>query len=242
MATFGLIHGAWHGAWCWEPLVKELEARDHVAVAMDLPSDQPSATFEDYADAAIAALPRDADLVLVGHSLGGMILPLVALQRPVRLMVFLCSLYPGAEGDLTLESPPTHLEGAFDGLFHHPDGSHSWPDVQAAQKILYQDCTAEQASFAFDRLRPQQTALWQCWRPLDRWPPIPVAAIHGREDRAINPEWSKWMASHRLGVESIELPGGHSPMLARPAALGESLSAIAANTGEISRVRTRWQS
>ena len=43
MATFGLVHGSWHGAWCWERLVPELEARGHRAVAVDLPAEDPAA-------------------------------------------------------------------------------------------------------------------------------------------------------------------------------------------------------
>src|SRR5260221_10947192 len=37
VSTFVLVHGAWHGAWCWERLVPELEARGHASIAMDLP-------------------------------------------------------------------------------------------------------------------------------------------------------------------------------------------------------------
>ena len=48
MATFGLVHGAWHGAWCWDLLIPELERRGHSAVAMDLPCEDPKASFSDY--------------------------------------------------------------------------------------------------------------------------------------------------------------------------------------------------
>ncbi len=37
MARFALVHGAFHGAWCWEPLVRELRAAGHTATAIDLP-------------------------------------------------------------------------------------------------------------------------------------------------------------------------------------------------------------
>jgi len=43
MATFGLVHGSWHGGWCWERLIPELEARGHRAVAVDLPAEDPAA-------------------------------------------------------------------------------------------------------------------------------------------------------------------------------------------------------
>ena len=81
MATFGLVHGAWHGAWCWDLLVPELELRGHAAIAMDLPCEDREATFFDYADTVTAALGDSSDVVLVGHSLAGMTIPLVGLRR-----------------------------------------------------------------------------------------------------------------------------------------------------------------
>ncbi len=208
-------------------VIPELQARGHSAIAMDLPSDQRDATFADYAQAVAASLPPGPDVVLVGHSLGGMVIPLVALHRPVRLLVFLGALIPDRPHEPPDKGPPTHIEGTFDGLTHHEDGSHSWPNLDAAMQILYQDCSRELAGSAFARLRRQQTALWERWQPMARWPDAPVASVHCQDDRAVNPLWSRWVARHRFGVNSVELPGGHSPMLSRPALLAEALASLA---------------
>ena len=56
MSTFALVHGAWHGAWCWEQLTPELEALGHRVIAMDLPCDDGAATFDDYADVVCDAV------------------------------------------------------------------------------------------------------------------------------------------------------------------------------------------
>lgn len=80
MTTFALVHGASHGAWFWERLMPEIEALGHRVITMDLPVDDRSATFGDYADtvcAAITDVPGD-ELILVGHSLAGVVVPLVA--------------------------------------------------------------------------------------------------------------------------------------------------------------------
>jgi pimeloyl-ACP methyl ester carboxylesterase len=230
MATFGLVHGAWHGAWCWELLVPELERRGHSAIAMDLPIEDRTASFSDYAEAVGAALRDTSDVVLVGHSMAGITIPLVALSRPVRLLVFLCALFPDRAGDSAEGGPQTNPDRAFDALVRHEDGSHAWPSADAAARTLYQDCRPELVASAFARLRRQQTALWDSWGPLERWPDVPSASIHCQDDRAINPAWSSWVARNRLGVESVQLPGGHSPMLARPAALADALVAAADTT------------
>src|ERR1700733_11410300 len=93
--TFGLVHGAWHRGSCWEPLVAELSGRDFPSVAVDLPADRADAGVDDYAGCVVGAL-RDVGgpLVLVGHSMGGLTIPVVAARRPVALLVFLCALIP----------------------------------------------------------------------------------------------------------------------------------------------------
>jgi Alpha/beta hydrolase family len=87
MATYSLVHGAWHGGWCWDRLRSELEARGQTVFAPDLPCDDPHADFDDYA----AAVPP-ADVV-VGHSLGGHTITRV----PAQVHVFLCALVPGVD-------------------------------------------------------------------------------------------------------------------------------------------------
>ena len=66
MASFSLVHGAWHGGWCWDPVRAELEARGHDVHTPDLPCEDGTAGVDEYA----AAVPP-ADVV-VGHSLGGL--------------------------------------------------------------------------------------------------------------------------------------------------------------------------
>ena len=103
MSQFLLIHGAFHGAWCWHKAIPELEQRGHHAQAIDLPGqgqDQtPLAkvtldTMVDRIVAALADLPEP--VVLVGHSLGGMAISAAAEKAPERIktLVFLAAFLP----------------------------------------------------------------------------------------------------------------------------------------------------
>src|SRR4051812_12554679 len=96
MATFALVHGAWHGKWCWERLLPGLESRGHRAIAMDLPSDDPDATFETYADVVAEHLAAEGEdgAILVGHSMAGPTIPLVPQRHGVRRLVYLCAVVP----------------------------------------------------------------------------------------------------------------------------------------------------
>ena len=94
MATFALVHGAWHGAWCWERLSPQLEDAGHRVLAVDLPARDPTAGLTRYAELTADALGDADDVVVVGHSLGAGSIPIVATLRPVRHLVFLCGLLP----------------------------------------------------------------------------------------------------------------------------------------------------
>jgi pimeloyl-ACP methyl ester carboxylesterase len=114
MSTFVFVHGAWHGAWCWSRLLPEMQARGHRSVTMDLPVDDANATFADYADIVLASYPAAVeDVVLVGHSLGAMVIPLVAASRPASRLVFLCGLIPNVDGRPWDGAPPMGRPGAY---------------------------------------------------------------------------------------------------------------------------------
>ena len=70
-----------------------------------------------------------------------------------------------------------------------------------------------------DRLRP--TALPADEFPLDGHPNVSTALIYAAEDELFQPEWQRFMARKLLGVEPIELPGGHFPMVEDPERLAD---------------------
>ncbi|HSV39895.1 MAG TPA: alpha/beta hydrolase [Nocardioidaceae bacterium] len=226
MTTFALVHGAWHGAWCWERLVPELVARGHTCIVMDLPIDDASATFDDYADVVVdACTDASSDLVVVGHSLGGMVVPLVAARRAVALGVFLCGVVPNLQGMPWDDAPPMGDDDY--GNERDADGTMHFTALEAATAIFYADCTPADAAWAFARLRPVRNAsLWDRPYPLSEWPSSRFAAITCTEDRAIHAGFQRHCVRERLGVVPVELPGHHSPFLADPARLASTLDAL----------------
>jgi pimeloyl-ACP methyl ester carboxylesterase len=226
VSTFALVHGAWHGAWCWERLMPELEARGHRVVAPDLPSDDPAATFVTYADVVEDSLAGEDDIVLVGHSLAGNTVPLVAARRPVSRIVYLCAVVPIPGRSFNEQSriePDTFIRGYQAGLIADDEGRSSWADEDMARQTFFADCDERDARAAFERLRPQATAPYDVPCPIDEFPAAPCTYVLCTEDRIVNPDWSRRVARERLDAELVELPGSHSPFLSRPAALAEVL-------------------
>jgi pimeloyl-ACP methyl ester carboxylesterase len=237
MAFFALFHGGAHGGWCWEDLVPELEARGHRTSAPDLPYDEPAGAGE-WADTVIATIPDDAEhVVVVGHSLGGLAVPVVADRRPVDHMVFLGAMVPvpgrsmvdvmtdepeaitvpGAVEHISGEGPPPEPDDAGDAVM-------SWA---LARQMFYDDLPEDVGRRAWQRLRTlgMTSFLEPC--PIDAWPAVPSTYILMTGDQSVNPEWSRAVARGRLGADLVELPGGHSPFYGRPAELAEVLDGIA---------------
>ena len=225
MSTFVLVHGAWHGAWCWDRLSAELSARGHAAVATDLPCADGTATFADYADVIVDAAASVPDnVVLVGHSLGSMTIPLVAARRPVSAMVLLCGVTPNLHGQPWDDVPQMEKPGTFDALVSQPDGAVSWPDVASATSAFYGAALPEDAAWAFERLRPQNsTSLWAAPYPLATWPDVETFAVCCTDDVAVRPEFVRATCRDRLGIEPLEIPGDHSPFLSAPGQLADVL-------------------
>ncbi|MEB3179039.1 MAG: alpha/beta fold hydrolase [Nostocaceae cyanobacterium] len=248
MSLFCLVHGANLGAWCWDLLIPELEARGHKAVAMDLPIDNPTATFSDFADAVMQAIPAgEDDVILVGHSFAGAVIPLVANQRPVRRLVYLGALipHPGMRGldqfydeldpdalkAIGYEPPPSEK---FEQFSDEPDmynpaclrlkqQASENPDV--AMEFCFHDCEPDVARWGISKLRYQASFAYLTEVfPLQALPDVESVYIVGTQDRIISPEWSRYAARKRLGVDAVELPAGHYPQISHPAQLAEILT------------------
>ena len=208
--TFGLVHGGAHGAWCWDRVIAGLEAEGHRAVAPELPCEDEAAGTAEYADVVADALAdRDEPVVLVGHSLGGLTVPLVAERRPVRRMVFVAGFLP-----VPGKSFRDQQAGEPDMNFPYQGGR------AGLRERFYHACAPEDADLAMARLRRQALKPYTETTPLRAWPDVPSTYVLCTEDRACNPEWSRRAIPERIGVTPLELAGSdHSPFLGRPAEL-----------------------
>jgi hypothetical protein len=231
--TFGLVHGAWHGAWCWDLVAAELRERGYDAVAVDLPCEDPDAGAEAYARVVLDTLADAEDVVLVGHSLGGLTIPVVAQERRVRAMVYVAALLPavGSSFDDGHPAEPDRLmPGLSAGQIRYGDGSSAW-QPQAAIALMYPDAPPELAEWAAPRLRRQYWRISREVTPLRSWPAVPSTVIACGADAVVNPDWVRRSARVRFGVEAVVLPGDHSPFLARPVELVDLLVAAAESAG-----------
>jgi pimeloyl-ACP methyl ester carboxylesterase len=224
---FILVHGGMHDGGCWALLERELAALGHRTFAPDYPLDCAGVWFDDYADAVVAAVAGKArdDAWLVGHSMGGQVIPRVAAKRPVGGLIYLCALYPARnEAEFQENFVPSEALGAH--LSVSEDGMVTM-SRKGAIAGFYSDVPPALADEAIARLRPQWSGVINTFQPLDRHPDVPVKAILTTEDGAVPPDFNRRTARQRLGIEPAEMPGSHSPFLSRPRELAQLLDSLA---------------
>jgi pimeloyl-ACP methyl ester carboxylesterase len=199
-------------------------------LAVDLPTEDETAGAERYAEVAAEAARAagGGPVVAVGHSLGGLVIPLLPQLLDVEELVFVCSPLPVPGHTLwqQVESEPDIF--VVDSV--QPEAREAGNTLRATEdyaiRTYFHDCGEDRARWAAAQLRPQSTRVSTEPSPVAEWPPaVPCRYVLGENDRIVNPAWSRREVPRRLGVEPVEIATGHSPFLAKPAELAEMLAA-----------------
>jgi pimeloyl-ACP methyl ester carboxylesterase len=223
--TIVLVHGAWHGSWCWQRVVPLLEERGVAVRTVDLPSvgAAPGAGTDLTADAAaVEAVIEEVagPVVLCGHSYGGMVISRVEARSVVRL-VYLCAFMP-LEGH-SLVSGNAGKPAPWVQLL---DGELMQPDPARTGELFYGDCDPEVREWAKRMVRVQSSAVMM--EPVARpaWRRVPSTYVVCTKDMAIPAHVQRDVFAVHAN-EVIELQSSHSPFLSQPQALAALLAARA---------------
>jgi pimeloyl-ACP methyl ester carboxylesterase len=235
VATVVLIHGAWHGAWCWDRVVPLLEDADIPAIAVDLPGHGASA--EPLGDlythvAFVRDLLDDIDgpIVLCGHSYGGAVISEAAAGvDSVRHLVYLCAIVPDVGEPLggVMADTVTPAQGRSElgnAMEVHDDGTMTL-DLDASVPVFYADCAEGDIAAARGQLSAHSAASFGQPLRAAAWHHIPSTYVVCTEDRAINPEFQRALATRT--TTSVEWPTSHSPFFSRPDLVADLLIGLA---------------
>jgi pimeloyl-ACP methyl ester carboxylesterase len=221
-ATVVLVHGAWHGAWCWDMVTRRLDAAGVPNIALDNPTvaDAP-ATMHDDADNVRRAVDEvDGPVVLVGHSYGGVVITDAGVHDAVRHLVYLTA-FAVDKGESAMQNELTGGEGSaiVDALRF--DGDVVTIDPDHAVDAFYHDCPDDIAGRAVQQLRPQATVSLAGVPRAIAWRERAATYVICTDDRALPPGLQRSCAA-RIG-NVVEMPTSHSPFLARPELVAELL-------------------
>ena len=226
MARFVLVHGAFGGAWCWEPVVEPLESAGHTVETLDLPgggddrTPVEGVTLESCAERVCSVLAeRPEPAVLVGYSMGGAVITQAAADCPERIasLIFVCAFMP-ADGQSLLDL--THLpEGKDDmiqaNLVVEGDPPVATLSAEATAAAIYNSCTRDQVAWAVAQRRPQPVAPFADPVRVDdaALASIPRSYVLTTRDNSIPPALQRRMIREHPCRRVIELDADHAPFL-----------------------------
>ncbi|MFC4807901.1 alpha/beta fold hydrolase [Paenibacillus sp. GCM10023250] len=161
MSVYVLIHGAWHGAWCWRKVIPLLESAGHRAIAIDLPghgedrTPLSEVTLEAYAKRVTSVIDGidQEEVILVGHSMGGMAVSQAAEYRPNRIKsIVYISGFLFKNGQTMLDVIPPHPY-----VHISDDGATMTVSKLKVEDMLYNNCQMEDILEAISRWEVIQT-------------------------------------------------------------------------------------
>lgn len=213
MATFALIHGGGSSAWDWHLVSPILERSGHDVVAVDLPTEDPHAGLDRYVDAVVMAVGERNQVIVVGHSLGGFTAPLAADALHADGVVYLAGMIP---------LPGESFADWWSNTGHDRVAVDADPAV-----AFFNGVPASEADEARRRARDQQGSWMSAPWPADQHPQIPTKAILCGDDQFFPASFMRAQVRARLGIDPIEIPGGHYAPLSQPEAVAAALNDFA---------------
>lgn len=234
MKTFLLLHGAMRGAWLWDRLIPFIADAGAKAIAYDLPghgkrsAERTGVNMTVYISDVLSYIERENlnDLVLVGHSMSGIIISRVAeeMTERIRHLVYLAAVVPN-DGDALIDLLPKQrqealrkLEGKTVDIFGSVDELrlNYFTDQEGEDKDHYlKQLTSQPLAVFFEKISIKK---------LHRLS-IPRTYILGFRDRSLPPELTRRFAE-KLGVNPVEVDAGHDMMVVRAAEVAELLTNV----------------
>lgn len=235
--SYLLVHGAWMGAWCWDEVAAGLRAHGASVTTVELPahgSDQtplPTATLDAYVAtvrAALAAAPPP--VILVGHSMGGMVVTGVAeLAGPRLAKVIYLGAYLPHDGqslfDLASVDATSHLGPALQ--VDQTNGLAKLP-TENLQDIFIADGTPDEVASVVTHYRDEPLApfVTPIHTTAAGWGAVPKAYIYTRDDHAISLARQQAMTAGVTMSATATIATSHAPFLSNPALVVSTLEAM----------------
>lgn len=225
---FVFLHGTAQGPGGWQRLTNVLEARGHRTIAVDFPVDRPDMAARDYAAYAAGQVTDMAAPIVVAHSGAGLLLPAAAERLQASHLVWVAAAVPDFAGGASFTEQITRDPELVAGDEWREYGRLSVEDPVVAAYFGFHDCDLVTLRWAVSTMRLFYPAAVYAEAPPADPPTAPSTYVLARHDRTLRPEWLREIARERLGVEPVEVDGGHFPHVSRPTELADILERTAA--------------
>lgn len=241
--TYVLVHGAWHGAWCWSKVVPLMTDKGYKVIAINLPGHGNDTTnvnsikLDDY----VKKVTETADqirgqVILVGHSMGGIVISQAAEvlgEKKVYKLIYLDAFLP--KNGESVSSLARLIESNLpkdtsrltigDGLIVSEDRMTSIFKPEIADILFYHDCSQSDKDFAHKNLSRQSFA------PLGT--PVSVSdSVYGAIPKYFilcteSKDLDKSVFPSRVKCEKVvKIKSSHSPFFSKPRKLAHILTQL----------------
>lgn len=236
-STFVLVHGSWHGDWAWYLLEEQLIKAGHEVITVNLPghgllfNGASDVTLQDYESAVVAALDAvDEKVILVGHSLGGLIISAAAEKRPQKIecLVYLAAfllqdqqsvLDISVQDSTSLIFPNISIDSSSRIVHLNPDH---------VEDLFYENTPAESIILSRKLLTPEPLLPLSALLSVtdENYGSIDRYYIATGYDKAISPYIQESMYTASPCKEVFHINSGHSPFFSNVPQLKNILSNI----------------
>ena len=237
MSKFLLVHGSGHGAWCFEKLVKELQKKNHIAEAIDLPGHGKNkipiedVTLQKYSSEILKSL--NGPTIVLGHSMGGYPISLAAETDPtfIEHLIYLTAFVP-EDGKSLVEMRNKIKQYPLTSIIKKTEDGLGFYIPEKYQKdVFYNDCSKHDINSAAKNLcvqaiKPQNTPI----RLGTNFAKVSKFYVSCLDDRTIPIELQKNLSRSIPKENKYEINSGHSPFFSKPAELANILERIALKT------------
>jgi pimeloyl-ACP methyl ester carboxylesterase len=214
-----LVHGAFHGPWCWDKVTERLESKGFAVAVPDLYTG-PSPADSGVVQAEVDRLGRQGPVVVCGHSFGGY--PISALEpHSVAHLVYLAAFL--VDRDDWFGDVPVGL-GFFDMVNSHDDGTMT-VKLDRARELFYADCDDADVDWAIGKLVPHTMDGAPAVIDRPAWREVPTTYVCCDDDATLTQAYMS-AAIDRVG-DGMHFPTSHSPMISRPELVVDLLTSIA---------------
>lgn len=232
--TYLLLHGAWHGSWCWQYITPLLQAQGHTVIAPDLPGHGKASraftriTLKSYTDAVteIAATCRHP-VTLVGHSMAGTVISQVAERCPhlIDELIFVAAFIPAHQQSLLQQAQESKTSGISSQM--KVDSENNSIELKSSpllKALFFNACPSADAEFAFSQLQPEP------FQPFldpvhltEAWGGVRKKYIICMKDKVLRPEDQQRICKQAGCKSVVILEADHSPFFSTPKELVQGM-------------------
>ncbi len=236
MSSYVLVHGAWHGAWCWHKIVARLEAQGHTVYAPDMPGHGidrtpiESVTLDDIVAkiGSVIAAAREP-VILVGHSYGGAVITQTAERHAhgIAKLVYVAAFLL-VEGQSTFDAAGSDDSALNGNILFSPDGRTATTDPAVSKEAFYGRCSDEDVALARSLLCPDAVAGFETPMRTSaaNFGRLPRFYVECTQDRALPLARQRQLHAALPCRRVFTLETDHSPFFSMPDELAGILSGL----------------